>query len=869
MMTLPLNTPGFTDTEHSKRLINKTFTYVVTLLISIFIAAIVSLLIIKNNVNQISDQHDEFLLKKALETRQESMRSHLKDNAEWGDVYKHLHQKIDLHWAWDKQNLGKSLYDNFGYEGVFVISAEGTTRYSVLDGKLKREELESWLDKPTKARLLHELSLKNGLPISMLTLIHSVPAIVSAEWITTGDDPSVQPSPGKPSVMVFIDKLTAKKLLTIGQDAGINNVRATLNKENAQANNQTAFTLRTQNGDVDIIWDSENPGQALIIYFLPLMILSVLLTISMMVILMRHIMHKARMHDENTFLLEQARLNLITSEKRFRDVSETTSDWFWETDLSLKITWLSGRFSTVTGYDQSQWIGRRLDELFPSTRGSFNKPVTGPALTGRFEFKNCPYTNYQHATAYCTLLAKFSTQPDGTVVLRGAATDVSLEVEATKRVEFLSRHDELTGLPNRYHIKEFLAGQLAKEGVNNYPFAMICLDLDKFKPVNDIFGHSTGDALLGEVASRLKHCVRGGDFVARQGGDEFMLLLGNISQKEQIEEVCQRIVEELNRPFTIDGNDVAIGVSMGIAMAPQDSSSANDLLRFADIALYQAKQSGRNRWVYYRPDMSEKLTERRKLELELRTAIREDQLSLVYQPRYNLRYSKIEAVEALVRWQHPERGNMMPDQFIPLAEETGLIISLSNWVIRKACLDAQAFLPGLSVSVNISAIEFQASDLAERIKDILHDTGLEAQRLEIEVTENVTLSDPEKTLQTMKALKKMGVRILIDDFGTGYASLSYLRKFQFDGLKLDKSFIFTLGDSPQNQAVVEKIIDLGKAYSMEITAEGVETLEQLTFLMKNKCDEVQGYLLGKPSAIADLNLNAAVLSAYSLGHTMN
>jgi EAL domain-containing protein (putative c-di-GMP-specific phosphodiesterase class I) len=226
-------------------------------------------------------------------------------------------------------------------------------------------------------------------------------------------------------------------------------------------------------------------------------------------------------------------------------------------------------------------------------------------------------------------------------------------------------------------------------------------------------------------------------------------------------------------------------------------------------------------------------------------------------------------VEALVRWQHPERGNMMPDQFIPLAEETGLIISLSNWVIRKACLDAQAFLPGLSVSVNISAIEFQASDLAERIKDILHDTGLEAQRLEIEVTENVTLSDPEKTLQTMKALKKMGVRILIDDFGTGYASLSYLRKFQFDGLKLDKSFIFTLGDSPQNQAVVEKIIDLGKAYSMEITAEGVETLEQLTFLMKNKCDEVQGYLLGKPSAIADLNLNAAVLSAYSLGHTMN
>ncbi|MCK6928127.1 putative bifunctional diguanylate cyclase/phosphodiesterase [Enterobacter roggenkampii] len=371
-----------------------------------------------------------------------------------------------------------------------------------------------------------------------------------------------------------------------------------------------------------------------------------------------------------------------------------------------------------------------------------------------------------------------------------------------------------------------------------------------------MFGHSTGDALLGEVASRLKNCVRRGDFVARQGGDEFMLLLGNTSQQEQIEEVCRRIVQELNRPFAIEGNDVAIGVSMGIALAPRDSSSANDLLRYADIALYQAKQSGRNRWVYYRPDMSEKLTERRKLELELKTAIREEQLYRVYQPRYNLRYSTIDAVEALVRWQHPARGTIMPDQFIPLAEETGLIISLSNWVIRKACTETKDKLPGLSVSVNISAIEFQASDLAERIKEILHETGLEPNRLEIEVTENVTLSDPEKTLQTMKSLKKMGVRILIDDFGTGYASLSYLRKFQFDGLKLDKSFIFTLGDSPQNQSVVEKIIDLGKAYSMAVTAEGVETAEQLSFLKKNKCDEVQGYLLGKPAAITDLNLNA-------------
>lgn len=846
--------PGIADIEQTRGLITKTFAYMVTLLIGIFTFAIISLLVIKDNVNTINDKHDEFLLRKAFDTRQENIRSHLKDNAEWGSAYKHLHKTIDLVWAWDKQNLGKSLYDNFGYEGVFVLSPEGSTRYSVLNGKLWLDDLDNWVGSATKEDLLTKLRQHNGLPVSMLTLIDSVPAIVSAAWITTGGDTTVEVLPGKPSVMVFIEKLTAPKFMAIGREAGILNVRALPYDVLSSAPNETEFTLTIKNGVVRIAWDSANPGHQMIVYLLPLMLMSVLITIAMTVILMRHIMHKARINDEHMFLLDQARLKLITSEKRFRDVSETTSDWLWETDLSLRIIWLSERFSTVTGYDNSEWTGRRLDELFPSTKDAFKDCLNREELTGQFSFKNCPYLNSQYSTAYCTLLAKFVVQCDGTVVIRGAATDVTLEVEATKRVQFLSRHDELTGLPNRYQIKEFLTGQLNKEEAKNYPFSMICLDLDKFKPVNDIFGHSTGDALLGEVSSRLQSCIRSGDFVARQGGDEFMILLADTSQPGQVEEVCQRIVQELNRPFTIDGNDVTIGVSMGIAMAPQDSNSANDLLRFADIALYQAKQSGRNRWVYYRPDMSEKLTERRRMEAELKTAIREDQLYLVYQPRFNLRTSKVDAVEALVRWQHPERGNMMPDQFISLAEETGLIINLSNWVLRKACSEAREKLPGLSVSVNISPVEFQASDVAERIKTILDDTGLEATRLEIEVTENVTLSEPEKTCQTMKALKQMGVRILIDDFGTGYASLSYLRKFQFDGLKLDKSFIFSLGDSQQNQSVVEKIIDLGKAYSMEVTAEGVETADQLSFLKENNCDEVQGYYVGKPGAISDLNL---------------
>lgn len=853
-MSISILNIGSSDTKQTRRLINKTFTYMVSLLMGIFIIAIISLLAIKDNVNTTNDRRDEFFLKKALLTRQENIRNQLKDYAEWGAAYKHLHTTIDQAWAWDKQNLGKSLYDNFGYEGVFILSPEGSTRYSVLDGKLRLEDLDSWAGISTKNDLLNKLSQNHGTPVSELIQIDSVPAIVSAAWITTGSDMSVVTLPGPPSTMVFIEKLTPEKLLTIGHDAGIKNVRTLPVKGISQTENRAGFTLTLKNGAVRIAWDSENPGKALIIFLLPLLVLSVLLTICMTVILMRRIMLKARINDENSFLLEQARLKLVISEKRFRDVSETTSDWLWETDTNLKIVWLSERFSTVTGFDNIEWTGRRLDELFPSIRIALQNSLRRQELSGQLAFKNCPYINSKNTTGYCTLLAKFVVQHDGSVVIRGAANDVTLEVEATKRVQFLSRHDELTGLPNRYHIKEFLAGQLNKEE-KDYFFSMICLDLDKFKPVNDIFGHSTGDALLGEVSSRLKKCIRSGDFVARQGGDEFLILLADTSQLSQVEEVCRRIVQELNRPFSIDGNDVTIGVSMGIAMAPQDSSSANDLLRFADIALYEAKQSGRNKWVYYRQDMSEKLTERRKMGSELKNAIQEGQLYLVYQPRFNLRTSNVEAVEALVRWRHPEHGNIMPDQFIPLAEETGQIIHLSNWVIRKACSDTLDKLPGLSVSVNVSPVEFQASDLAHRIKNILEETGLEATRLEIEVTENVTLSDPEKTCQTMQTLKQMGVRILIDDFGTGYASLSYLRKFQFDGLKLDKSFIFSLGDSQQNQSVVEKIIDLGKAYSMEVTAEGVETADQLSFLKKNKCDEVQGYFLGKPVAITDLNLS--------------
>lgn len=842
------------DADQTRLLIYKAFTWIVLLFAGIFLVAIISLLTVKKHVNDITDNHDKFLITKAIDKHQENILRNLKDYAEWGEAYDHLHKTIDIQWAWKRQNLGQSLYNNFGYEGVFVISPEGNTSYSVLNGKLRLEDLDAWSGKTLKNQLNRRIKENDGRAVAFTILIDSGPAIVAAGWIKTGNDTSVIAKPGMSSLMVFVEKITNPKLMTIGRDSGIGNIHI----ENFGNNTETAarreLPLHVEGGIVNLVWDSENPGQDVIVYLMPLLIIAFFSTISIMFFLMRNSLQRARLNDEHTFLLDQTRIKLIRSEKRFRDVSETTSDWLWEADSSFKILWLSDRFSAITGFDNNEWIGRRLYELFPSRKITMLEWLNQSDFSEHAQFKNFPYSNSQQLTCYCTLVAKRVVETDELIVIRGAATDVTHEVEANRRLQFLSRHDELTGLPNRHHIKEFLDGQLGKEGAKNISFAMICLDLDKFKPVNDLFGHGTGDALLGEVSCRLRDCIRSGDFVARQGGDEFLILLAGIYKHNQVDEVCQRIVNELNRPFMIHDHEIKIGVSMGISIAPVDSSCANDLLRYADIALYQAKQTGRNRWVYYCVDMSIKLTERRKMESELRTAVRENQFFLVYQPRFNLKNSKVDAVEALIRWQHPERGIIMPDQFITLAEDTGLIVDLSNWVLNKACADVSDKMPGLSVSVNISPVEFQATDLTERINKILLDTGLSAERLEIEVTENVTLIDPEKTCQVMRKLKHMGVKIIIDDFGTGYASLSYLRKFEFDGLKLDKTFIFSINNSAQSRSVIEKIIDLGKAYSLAVTAEGVETVEQLDFLKNNKCDEVQGYLIGHPVLLSDLNL---------------
>lgn len=840
------------STGSTASVVKRSLLFMLSLLGLFFLIAILALLRIACDINNRADEQSKTLLQKALQNQQTTLKGHARDYAAWGESYTHLHKTLDTDWAWQKQNLGASLFDDFNYEGIFVIGPQGDTRYSVIEGKRANLTLAQWSGNQPLAALNAALAKNPQEPVSLALSINGQPALLAAAWITTGDDEDVQPVPGPPSMLMFIDQLGLQELRELGEEYGIRDLHVQTAASRQADYRQVALPLALHNASVVLEWRSENPGRSLLLVMLPLMVFISLLTALLAAWLMRSALNKARLNDENHFLLEQSRQALAASERRFRDVVEATTDWIWETDDQLRFTWLSERFPVITGHRIDAWLGRPITQFIECEQIALGDWLLQPGQTAHRGLTHCRYFSAQGHQRYCNLVAKPTTTPEGALSYRGTATDVTLEVEAQERVQYLSHHDELTGLPNRVRMKEFLEGKLRSMPTREHPLAMISLDLDKFKPVNDLFGHGAGDEVLHQISERLRACLRDVDLVARQGGDEFILIIPDIEQKQDIVHLCERIVREIRRPLYIQDHEIFIGASMGIALAPQDAVNATDLLRYSDIALYKAKSAGRNGWVFYSADMEEQIVQRREMEKSLREALKEEQFRLVYQPRYDMKAGRVVAVEALLRWHHPAHGLLMPDQFIPLAEETGLIIPLSDWVLNTACHDAQNELPGMAVSVNISAVEFQTSGLVARVREALHTSKLDPARLALEVTENATLWNPQSSLEIMNGLKALGVRLLIDDFGTGYSSLSYLRNFPFDGIKLDKSFVAGMPHSENANNIVENIIGLGKAFSLSITAEGVETPEQLEQLKMFQCDESQGYLISRPMPLADL-----------------
>ncbi|CCJ74768.1 Conserved putative membrane protein [Cronobacter condimenti 1330] len=467
-----------------------------------FLIAILSLLHISHDINERTDARSRHLFLKALQNRQDTIKTNLNDYSDWGEAYLKLHQTIDVHWAWDRGNLGQSLYEMFGYDGVFVVDGNDVTRYSVVNGKLRNQKAEHWVGEPMLKSLRIALDGTDGAAIVTSMEYHGQPAIVTAAWIRSGGDSVIEATQGNPSLMIFIDVLTADELARAGREYGIDELHVRKPGEASPDYRQVTLSLPLGNGQVTMAWRSEDPGHDLIVVILPLLIFLSLFTALVAGIAMRNALNKARLNDENAFLLEQNRLALAASERRFRDVAEATTDWIWETDDDLRFIWLSERFPVITGYRIADWIGRRVTEFIQEDRATLEEWFHQPGHGGHRNMTHCRYLSAQGHQRYCNLVAKPIATPEGGLSFRGTATDVTLEVEAQARVQYLSLHDELTGLPNRVRMKEFLEGKLQSRPTREHPLAMISLDLDKFKPVNDLFGHGVGDELLHQVSAR-------------------------------------------------------------------------------------------------------------------------------------------------------------------------------------------------------------------------------------------------------------------------------------------------------------------------------------------------------------------------------
>lgn len=431
--------------------------------------------------------------------------------------------------------------------------------------------------------------------------------------------------------------------------------------------------------------------------------------------------------------------------------------------------------------------------------------------------------------------------------LVGVIEDVTERITNEARISYLAHHDALTDLPNRSAFNAALNERLERAQEAAAGFAVLSLDLDRFKDVNDVFGHPVGDMMMRAAAERLA-AEADGAFVARIGGDEFMILIPDDVCREEVLAIGERLVEAIGNELEVEDYLSHVGLSIGIALYPNDGVDAATLLANADSALYRAKREGRGRVCFFESEMDRELRDHRLLLHDLRQAVEQNQLLVYFQPQARMDGGII-GFEALVRWNHPTRGIVPPDQFIPLAEENGLIIEIGEWVLREACREAASWPRPLQVAVNLSPVQFQAGDLERSIHQILLETGLAPMRLEVEITEGVLIGDFSRALNLLRRLKALGIRIAMDDFGTGYSSLSYLQSFPFDKIKIDRSFISNLEATPQSAEIVRAVLSLAHALHIPVVAEGVETEAQRAFLEREACDEMQGYLIGRPEPI--------------------
>ncbi|MFC5326683.1 bifunctional diguanylate cyclase/phosphodiesterase [Bradyrhizobium oligotrophicum] len=493
--------------------------------------------------------------------------------------------------------------------------------------------------------------------------------------------------------------------------------------------------------------------------------------------------------------------------------------------------------------------GITLDQIFDHQVSHGLHPESGPHryIRGMMDIvaANEPASTVTEFSDGRAMVTVFRPAPGGGFVT--TVEDISEQKRAEKRIAYIAHHDSLTGLHNRAAFSDYLATTIEETVRTGGTFAILCLDLDRFKEVNDLHGHLVGDALLREVARRLQ-AVAGGAFLARVGGDEFVVITVGEAQAAAVGQLAEQLRTVLRGDIEIAGRQLGIGLSIGIASCPADGATPETLLANADVALYRAKAEGRDAIRFFEADMAAQLRDQRELQHDLQSAVSNDELRLDFQPLAKID-GEIVGFEALVRWHHPSRGLVPPGVFIPLTEENGLIIPIGEWILRAACREAASWSNRLQISVNLSPVQFRNDDIVRLVHETLIETGLDAARLELEITEGVLIDDFSRAMSILRRLKALGVRIALDDFGTGYSSMSYLQAFPFDMIKIDRSFISNLERSAQSKALLRGVIGLARGLELPVTAEGVETRAQLDVLTRAGCDLVQGYLIGRPGSI--------------------
>lgn len=533
---------------------------------------------------------------------------------------------------------------------------------------------------------------------------------------------------------------------------------------------------------------------------------------------------------------------------------------FWK-DRTLTYIGCNKAFANVVGLEDPSEVTGKTDFDFnrdPAMAEYYRADDSAVMVTGK--------PIYNRVEAYDTADGKKGSvstskipikKENGDVVgILGVCIDITVEEQTKLELDYLAHHDTLTGLANRTLLKEIANKSIVDAERKNKHIAILFIDLDRFKNINDIFGHNTGDELIVHVANKLNSTLRKEDFIARLGGDEFVLFINDVEQTASVARVAEKIMQTLKAPVMLAGHEMTIGASVGISLYPDDGTGIDELLKHADTAMYQAKRRGRNNFQFYSPSLTEESLKKLLLENDLRNAIENNELRLHYQPQVTINDGKIESCEALIRWQHPKYGLLLPAEFIPLAAETGLIVDIGQWVLNTACNDMQYMLNSgasiLRVAVNVAAIQLKRGNLVEDVQMALESSGLNPAHLELEITEDFIMQEAQSAIETLNNLRELGVVLSIDDFGTGYSSLNYLKHLPIDKLKIDKSFIQDIPHEPDDMAITKAIIAMGSSLHINVIAEGVETKAQAQFLSKEGCDHAQGFLYSKPVSLKTL-----------------